>query len=407
MKILATTLSILWVCGWHASAEVSAQRFARSNGTLDEERAARYIAARDGVSFDMVTTNDTWDGEKAIQALGDQLDDLFSKTGHEQPWTWQELDKEYLPQGSVSSAGEPVDEGFNWKKISGLTEAKHIAVKDSPSSGIDVGPIMVRKSVEDLSLDLSDASGAILGFSDNRLAGGNGAWNSQGVLGYPIGGNLEGGPGTGKSTTIKLTPLAEWQLAESQQANAADIEELGLAVPITVFRSPGWKNSALWTVQAKPFYQTDFSGGHEIFGTDASLEFTGNLFDNKIAIGGYQNFANLPFQYQVRIIPKLDYSETHQAGIHTTRSVGDAWFRAGGLVSFDVRSKTINPLEIGISYEFLDTLSGSGGYSSLLAPHLTWWLSDNLGLNFEYTVGDTPVADAEIDLLTLGLEFKY
>ena len=102
-------------------------------------------------------------------------------------------------------------------------------------------------------------------------------------------------------------------------------------------------------------------------------------------------------------------STTERVGVHTTRKEGDDWMRAGATVSLDFRlgGEVFNPLDIGVSYQFLGALSGSGNYSELFKPHATWWLSESAGLTLEYSKGDTPVADKSIDLLTLGLEFKY
>jgi hypothetical protein len=61
---------------------------------------------------------------------------------------------------------------------------------------------------------------------------------------------------------------------------------------------------------------------------------------------------------------------------------------------------------LGASYEMLEALSGEGGFSDLLKLRATLRLNDYAGLTLEYSVGDTPVADQEIDLITLGLELK-
>jgi hypothetical protein len=168
-------------------------------------------------------------------------------------------------------------------------------------------------------------------------------------------------------------------------------------------------SSALWVFQAKPYFQTDFSFQDEIYGASASAEFVGGVFGSQLYIGGFQNLGPSGLQYQLRVIPKLDYSVTERGGPYTDRKPGDDWFRLGGTFSLDLRlgGESFNPLDFGVSYSLLQTVSGSGGYSGLFKTHVTWWVSENIGPSLEYTKGETPVADKPIDLLALTLELKY
>ena len=105
----------------------------------------------------------------------------------------------------------------------------------------------------------------------------------------------------------------------------------------------------------------------------------------------------------------MDYSVTERGGIHTTRKEGDDWFRLGGTASLDFRlgMQTFNSLDAGASYQLLQTVSGSGSYSYLFQGHITLWLVENVGATIQYSKGNTPVADKPIDLVSLGLEFKF
>jgi hypothetical protein len=199
------------------------------------------------------------------------------------------------------------------------------------------------------------------------------------------------------------------------------VEELGFAVPVTAYWSPGSSKtdpndrvdralSRLVVLQAKPYFNTDFSFRHEIYGLEASTEFVGSLFGSRVVVlGGFQNIGNSGIQYQLRVLPKLDYSVTEQTGIHTSRKDDDDWVRVGGLASFDIRlgAASYTPLDFGVSYQLLQSLSGTGGYSSLFKAHATWWLSENIGLMLEYAEGETPVADKDVDLTTLGVQLKF
>lgn len=399
-----------------ADDKLTAKTFAGADGKLNERQAALYIAYRDKepLSKFLAPGETTLDSKKIVAALTDKLDDLRSLTGHEVPWTWQELD-------AIAATKAAETELPAWKKIKALTAEEKFG-KDG--NGGSLGPIRLRKSSADLTKSLKDAKGATVGFSDNFLLQGSGAWNSEGALDYPIKLNWQGKPG--QSIELEIGPATEWKLAEVQGNGKKDIQELNFSVPLTAYVSPGRRRmtgtyeeniaaagdtifSALWVIQGKPYFQTDFGFRHEIYGVEASAEFVGGLLGSNLYLGGFQNIGDSGLQYQLRAIPKLDYSATERAGPHTSRKVGDDWFRAGGMLSLDLRlgGKLINPLDFGVSYQFLGTLSGTGDFSDLFKTHATWWLTENAGVTLEYSRGDTPVADQKIDLLTLGLEVKY
>ncbi|HEX7516043.1 MAG TPA: hypothetical protein VF345_02020 [Chthoniobacterales bacterium] len=401
--ILCVVASLFWIGdAVNAAEKLTAQTFAGADGKLNREQAAYYLAYRDKkpLSKFLAPGELTLNPSKVLAAMGDELDDLQSKTHHEAPWTWQELD-------TLAGAGEPKKgEEAAWKKLSGFTEKKEFGDRKTHSR---LGPFRLRKSSAELTKDVQEAKGATVGFTNDRLSEGNGAWNTQGILDYPIGFRHEGGPGTGQSVTLEVGPAIEWKLAEVQGNSKKDVQELAFNVPTVLYLTPGSDLPALWVIQSKPYLQTDFSGGYRIFGVEASVEYVGALLGSALGVGGFENIPGSTMQYQLRLIPKIDYSQTERAGKYTTRKVGDDWFRIGGMVSLDLRlgGKAFNPLEIGVAYQFLETVSGSGDFSDLFKAHGTWWISEGTGITLEYSKGDTPVADKAIDLITLGLEFKY
>jgi hypothetical protein len=411
-----------------ADEKFTAKSFAGVNGRLNEQQAALYIAYRDKepLSKFLKPGETTLDSKKLVTAMADKLDDLRSKTHHRAPWTWQELDAAFPAKKTPAEEAAALPA---WKKIEGLTKEKKLGQDGSAGS---LGPLRLRKSAADVTQTaadpkktLKDVKGATFGFSDNFLLDGNGAWNSEGVLDYPIKFYRQGNR-PGQSFELQVGPATEWKLAETQEKNNKDVQELNFSFPLTLFVSPGREKmkgtyeenmaaagntifSQLWVIQSKPYFQTDFSFQHEIYGAEASAEFVGGLFGGLLYLGGFHNMGASGLQYQLRAIPKLDYSATERGGTYTTRKPGDDWFRVGGLLSLDFRlgGKSFNPLDVGVSYQFMDTLSGSGDFADLIKAHATWWLSENAGLTLEYSKGDTPVAMKQIDLVTLGLEFKY
>lgn len=403
-----------------ADEKFTAQTFAGNDGKLDTNEAAMYVIYRDGISVASLLKPGqlTLDPAKLAQTVGirDALSDLRSKTGHTAPWTVAELDTAFpaKPTDAEAAAAMPA-----WKKVVGLTKVKELG-KDGENGSL--GPIRLRKTPDDLVKGLADSKGISVGYSNDRLAGTGGLWNSQGAIDYPI--KLIRQTGPGGSTELELGPEVDWNIAQSGKAGDHGTEELNFALPLTAYIVPGGERmtgtyeeniravsgrgpGSLWILQARPYYQTDFSGGHEIFGSTASLEFVGDFAG--LAIGGFQDIGSSGLQYQIRLIPKVNYSSTEREGVHTTRKAGDDWFRVGGKASFDLRlgAASFNPLDLGVAYEGMSTVSGNGDYGDLLEAHATWWLSENAGVTLKYTKGDTPVAEKKVDMLTLGFEFKY
>lgn len=425
-RLLISCLTII-LAGKNAALatedNISAKAFAGPNQKLDQQQAALYIAYRDNEPLaKFISPNQTTlDLKKIAYVMADKLDDLQSKTGHSAPWTWQELDAAYPSQAKSETSPSP-----GWKDIRGVTTEKKFNNGDTTSS---LGPFRLRKTADDLSSkkSVTDVAGATIGYSYNRLKSGNGAWNSQGILYYPVAWTREYGEyKAGESLDVQTGPAVAWNLAETQEADGKDVQELSFDIPTIIYFSPGRQKmtgtyeeniaaagqtplSALWVLQAKPYFQTDFSFQNEIYGATASAEFVGGVFGSQLYVGGFQDLGHSDLQYQLRVMPKLDYSVTERGGPHTDRKPGDDWFRLGGTVSLDFRlgGESFNPLDLGVSYSLFQAVSGSGGYSGLFKTHVTWWLTKNIGPSLEYSKGDTPVADEPIDLLALTLQLKY
>jgi hypothetical protein len=425
----------------HAAEQFSAKQFAGTDGLLDSEEAGLYAfllkneGLRTAFASGYITRGalSTSPPDSVLDKLND-FQDPGEGTGHGPPWKWQELDALYAkPTDEEAEAAIPA-----WRKVEGFTKAKVIVKKEpsaavSDSGGKEVssaserivetgswGPIMIRKNSDELAKDdFTKAKGATLGFANNYLIEGNGAWNSEGIIFYPINRAWQGKPGSGSSFTLQTGPATEWKLAETEEASKQDVQEFTFSLPITgYFVPPGKpvdpasdrKLSAIWVFQGKPYFQSDFSLEHEIYGAETSVEFVGSVFGSDLVLGDFQNIGGSGLmQYRVRLVPKIDYSTTEKVGPHTSRKAGDDWFRIGGLASFDLRigGEKSNPLDLGVSYQGMDTLNGSGDYSDLFKAHVTWWVSDYTGVTLEYSKGETPVSDKDIDLVTFGLELRF
>ncbi len=313
------------------------------------------------------------------------LRDVARKTGHRSPWTYEELDQ----------------------------YAEH--VHGSPAHHQEALPILLRSSIADLMKDVKDAKGATIGLSNNNLVGGHVAWNGSGALGYLIKEKDASVDDMAPSRSLywKIMPALSWNLAQVQGGPSANnIEDLAFSLPVSMWLYPSSEKQVmpqLWVVQARPYYQTDFLFGYSIYGMEVSVEPCGNLFGSSLYFGGFQNLGSSGLQYQVQLVPKLDYSVIGQTDIHTSRKVGDNWIRAGGLASLDFLLMTYVPLDIGASFETLQRFNGTVQCADLFSAYGTMWITDarNVALTFKYSKGYTMESAKKTDQVMLGLSYKY
>jgi hypothetical protein len=400
---LCVFCAVISICTPNVKA-TSAEEFADAKGRVSEAKAREYLVRSGRVPVAKVLAAKGLSIDPAkVKA---ETEDMISVWKHDlgaPPWRWQDLD---LPKEQEDPPR---------KLHPGITTPKTWEAKDGVKTSGSRGPFRLRKNLDEAAKptvnadgsptdDLKGTKGATIGFQNNRLLKGNGAWNSEGALAYPIEWARE--RAAGGSTVWTLLPAVTWKIAESETPTAKDVEELAFHCSINAYRTFPW-NGGL-SLQVDPYYNTDFSWDHEIYGATASLEYIGDVLGD-FSVGGYKwLYKGSSLAYQARLIAKLDYSEVGATGQHTTRTKEDDWLRAGGLASLDLRfGKSKRPIEVGASYEFKCDLQGKGGSGSLFDAHVTWPLSDYTGLTLKYQKGDEPVSDQKIDQITLGMEFKY
>lgn len=355
--------------------QLSSIRFARE-GSLGDYEAALFFLYRTVPDMDNVADphSGLFDSEKLVSAMSNKLGELQKKSGHQAPWTWREIDAIYV----AGKANET--EGFR-----------------------------LRDNVANLNVELSSAKGASLSFSRNRLKEDGSTWTTSGAAGYRMTIDRSGLSGEGTSSKTVLIPAISWSVSKAAGSAIGDVEELAFSLPLNYIISPGHERSSLWVLGLRPYYTTDFSFEDQIYGAEVSAEYTGYVPGSSIYLGGLVTIPGTGMQYQLRFVPKIDYSVTGKGGVHTTRESGDDWFCAGGLASFDLYVSSTLPLALGVSYEFRSVLSGRNSNIHLLRPSGTLWLDrlKNVALNLSYSKGKTIQTAQDIDLMTLGFEWKY
>jgi len=261
---------------------------------------------------------------------------------------------------------------------------------------------------EDRAKALARAKGATLGFSNNRLIDGSGAWSSEGALVYPI---------SDKEVTWFARPAMLWRLEETEETTKEEIQELEFRVPI----GREWDFSpkgafSLLDVSLELYLSTDFSWSHKIAGVNFNAGYTGvipyfpeplNQVNKWIGLGSTQN--GLVWEYRFIARPTLDYSDVLNSGPHTSRSEGDDWLRIGAStgMEFGLFGTNKSIVTFGVTYRFLETLNGDGGYSDYLRAYFSYGINRYTALTLEYQNGETPIASKNVDLIKLALEVKF
>ena len=353
-----------------AGENSSAKKYADRNGLLDNKRAAMFLLSQSKEKTPYYEVIDpvkgTLDSTRVEKLMEFRLRDLRKrKSRHEQPWHYAELDSLYQGQPETGKSN-----------------------------------ILVRGSILDLNSSSGNAKGASIGLTNNNLVGGHAAWNSSGAVGIPQ--DFSG---------CTVIPNVSWDIAQTQGASSGkNSEAVSLSLPVYKNLHMGQQYVSMWVLQARPYFQTDFSFGYEIYGGEISAEYIGNLSgESSLFFGGYHRIYSLPslLRYQFRVIPKVDWSTASKVDVHTARVPNDAWTRMGGLASLDIRIN--NVVDVGSSFETLQKLSGNAGCANLFSSYLTYrpTESGNFGITFKYAKGKTLQALAQKDMVSLGIDIKY
>ena len=396
----AVLLAVMFPLQASVGGTLSSLDFAGEDGLLDRRELALFLAYKHRkpisecmgpgqVAVDLDKVEKLMYAEIATIRIG-----LEAGGAGSPPWKPETID-------SLAAEGSSRWERAKWKEIPGLTKKKPLGEN---GEGGSIGPVRLRKSERFLDVPRTSAKGASIGFSDNRLKEGRGAWNTEGALGYPVRLSRQDGGG-GKSVELEAIPFVSWNLAEVEGSAGFQINELTFGLPFIVKVSPGVGfSSAKWFLSGRPYYMTDFDFDQSIYGLEARAEYVGGVLGTALNMGGfYPLFDGL--RYSFRVTPAMDYSITEKAGNYTSRQEGDDWLRVGAFSSLDLRFPFM--LDVGLSYLFFETVSGSGGYSDLLHVYATWWPGEHLGMTVDYSKGETPVAARDIDLVKVGVELRY
>ena len=353
-----------------AGEKISAKKYADQHGLLDNKRAGMFLLNYSGDKTPYYKVIDplkgTIDSIRVEQSMELRLQDLRKwKSKHDQPWHYAELDSLY-----------------------------------SPKTDLGKNNILIRSSISQLNSSSDNAQGASIGLTNNNLIGGHAAWNSSGAIGIPQ---------TVDDWTI--IPNVGWDIAQTQGVSSSKNTE-AIDISLSVYKNlhMGEEYVSMWVLQARPYFQTDFAFGYEIYGGEISAEYIGNLFSaSSIFFGGYHRLNSSPslLRYQLRVIPKIDWSTASKIDIHTTRELDDAWLRMGWLASLDIRINDV--VDVGSSFETLQKLSGNTGCANLFSSYLTYRPTDssNFGITLKYEKGRTVQAMVQKDMLSLGIDIKY
>jgi hypothetical protein len=274
------------------------------------------------------------------------------------------------------------------------------------------GPLRLRKTSDDWSSDLSKAQGANANYTDDRKAG-KASWSTEGALIYPIAfsqDNTRSDPDNSiRSSTWRLLPATTWKVVKGQDPQKGDVEELQFQVPVAWSANHvglGWLRNS--DVALSPYFLTDFGFKGAVEGV--SLSYTPYLqdYDSGFALNsGYKGLGNSPVLYRLGLVPSVDFNHLSSTSRFISREAHSDYFRAGGKVELGLRTMNYPSIELLASYQAFAGTSGAPDYSDLISASAKLWINDHAGITLNYQVGSTPVAQKDIDLITLGIELKF
>ncbi len=397
---LMSVLTIASAFALRAADEVLPEPFAGTDGVLSKEEVIEYLLCRGNITYARLMKLGGVTPHAKEQAVAGALRDLEEHIGHSPPFTPAEVRQgQQLPEFKETNEDEPP------KPLDGIFKNSR-KVGDHGS----IGPIRVRAAVEDWSKDLNEVTGATFTFQNNRLSSTD-TWNAQGALIYPIifkDGKVKDEDSIFRSYVAALTPAVSWNIVDVAGTDTGDAEELKFSLPFSLqgnHRGARLRSEMMLT----PYYQTDLGFDAGIAGASFTYEPLFQIGDH-FDVGQFHSLTGKKSgpAYLIRLLPRLDYSNVLETSRFVSRTEGDDWFRAGGKVELAFRPFGENARwELRGSYSAMwNLLDGANEFSDLIEAKALFWLSENAGLSLSYQKGQTPVADKDIDLLTLGFELK-
>lgn len=372
------------------AADVKPEDFVDANGNIDEQSLVEYLLWKK----DLYYTHRKSSPAQKKEAVAVWLTDLEDHIGAPPPYTVEQVKK----------AQAPTKDAVRRDVARGLIR-EPLTLKN----GTAVGPVRIRKTVEDWDKDLDDVSGASLGYQDNRLSSSH-AWSAEGAVSYPFRrhNDLFRKPDSAfKSTDLTVLPTVSFKVNDLSDTAEGEVEDLVLGIPVSFggnrkFSAGQWREEWMF----HPFFQTDFHGDGEIVG--ANLEYEPLFQIGAFDVGQWHSFFGSPIAYLLRVRPKLEFSEVIDTSRFIDREEGDTWFRAGATLHLGIRPfGSSSPWELRTEYRFgHDLTDDDDSYSDLFEAKTTYWINENIGLSLRYQDGETPVSDKEIELLSLQLEIK-
>lgn len=383
-----------------ADDKVFPEAFAGADNALNREELIEYLLCRKDVTYATLMGYGGMTAAAKEAATANWLADIEDHIKHSPPYTPAEVRKaEQLPE-YVESSGDEKPEPMD-----GIFENS----RELGENG-EIGPFRIRSAVEDWSKKLGDVTGATISYQENQLSDST-TWSAKGAIIYPIvfSDGTDRPEGAAFSSFVSaFTPAVNWNIVDVDGTDEGDVQELQFNLPFSLQGN----HSAIELrseLSLAPYYATDLSFDSSIVG--ASLVYEpifqiGKHFD----VGQFHSLGGKKKgpAYLIRLLPKLDYSNVLETSRFVSRPEGDEWFRAGGKVEVALRPFGKNARwELRGSYGAMwDLEGGDDDFSDLIEAKALFWLSESAGLSFSYQKGQTPVADKDIEMLSLGFELK-
>lgn len=379
----------------------------RGNKVLNELQAELFFASRKNLPVSFVKL--VPQGKLSVPAGLSYLT-AFDKQVHPEHWDGDRRMKPWEPFLCAE-----LDAYANSLETSAAPKPKADAAAQDKSR-LMKQTFVLRSCVPDLmQSDVKNAKAPSLGLQNNNLAGGHVAWNGSGAFGYRWQWEKADSP------QYAVVPNIAWNIVETQGGlPQKNVEDIAFSVPVnmllylgTTAQDPKDADKGLY-LQVRPYVQTDFSLTYKIYGTELSMEPQGYMFGPMLYFGTFHptTLCDGSFlQYQLHCIPRIDYSAPGEVDLHTTRQVGDDWFRVGGLLSLDFRLTNYLPLplDIGASFETLQGLKGNIQSADLFSTYGTVWVNEpkDVAVTVKYAKGYTMQSLQKTDQVTVGLSYKF
>jgi hypothetical protein len=203
-------------------------------------------------------------------------------------------------------------------------------------------------------------------------------------------------------STIVFTPsLTINRTVSPDKTKETDSQQWRMGADVET--AAGW--IALQNFRVFAAYATDFEWKSKVVGAEFQWEPTFDTYGS----GSYWRLIDPVLDIRWRLYPHFEYGYVVDAGEKTNIKTGDTYFRLGPKATLDVYPVFAPGFVLSIQYAYLAGITGTPRVSRMFDPALSYQIDSqgHIVLQVEYSFGQVPLTEENVESLTVGVGIKF